>query len=138
LHVAFRTLRHLKELLLKVKIENEGIAGDGAYIDEIIDVHTESVNSTITPGNMIHMVGHKIKVEGEDAEIGVWFVSQADNARVKISEHLGINRSTELVGEIPLLTAGAYKVEVVTRFSGGGMLLKEARVIKGEQILTIA
>ena len=46
LHVAFRTLRHLKELLAKVKIENEGIAGDGAYIDEIIDVHTESLTRT--------------------------------------------------------------------------------------------
>jgi hypothetical protein len=119
LHVAFRALRHLKELLLKVKIENEGIAGDGAYIDEIIDVHTESVNGTLTPGNMIHIVGNKIKVEGEDPEIGVWFVSQADSARVKIAEHLGINRATEIVGEIPALTAGTYKLEVVTRFSRG-------------------
>jgi hypothetical protein len=138
LHVAFRTLRHLKELLLKVKIENEGIAGDGAYIDEIIDVHSEAVNSTITPGNMIHVTGHKIKVEGDDPETGVWFVSQADGTRVKIAEHLGINRASEIVGTIPALTAGMYQVEVVTRFSGGGMLLKEARVINGEQILTVA
>jgi hypothetical protein len=138
LHVAFRTLRHLKELLLKVKIENEGIAGDGAYIDEIIDVHTESVNSAITPGNMIHIVGNKIKVEGEDAEIGVWFVSQADSARVKISERLGINRATEIVGEIPALTAGPYKVEVVTRFTGSGVPLKELRTITTEPLLTVA
>ena len=67
LHVAFRTLRHLKELLLKVKIENEGLAGDGTYIDEILDVHTESINSALTPGNMVHILGHKIKVEGEDS-----------------------------------------------------------------------
>ena len=61
LHIAFRTLNHLKQLLLQVKIENEGLAGDGAYIDEIIDVHSESLNSAITPGNMIHIVGHKMK-----------------------------------------------------------------------------
>jgi hypothetical protein len=52
LHIAFRTLAHLKALLANVKIVNEGIAGDGAYIDEIIDVHTESLNSAITPGNI--------------------------------------------------------------------------------------
>jgi hypothetical protein len=125
-------------LLLKVKIENEGIAGDGAYIDEIIDVHTESVNSTITPGNMIHILGNKIKVEGDNSAYGVWFVSQADSARVKISEHLGINRATEIVGAIPALTAGAYKLEIVTQFSSGSFLLKEPRSITFPSILTVA
>jgi hypothetical protein len=138
LHVAFHTLRHLKELLLKVKIENEGVAGDGAYIDEIIDVHSRTVNSTLTPGGVFALAGHKIKVKGDKSECGVWFVSQADNARVKIAEHLRINRGNEIVGEIPALTAGTYKVEVVTCFSNGIRLLKEARVIKGVQILTVA
>jgi hypothetical protein len=138
LHVTFRTLRHLKELLLKVKIENEGIAEDGAYIDEILDVHTESINSVLTPGNMVHILGHKIKVEGGDPAIGVWFVNQADQARTQITEHLGINRSTELFGLIPALTAGTYKVEIVTLFTGSGVLLKEPRTIKGESSLTVA
>ena len=136
LHVAFRTLRHLKELLLKVKIENEGLAGDGAYIDEILDVHTESINSALTPGNMIHLLGNKIKVEGADPAVGVWFVSQADGARAQITEHLGINRDTELFGLIPALTPGTYKVEVVTQASRG-TALKEARVIRAEPVLTV-
>ena len=138
LHVAFRTLRRLKELLLKVKIENEGLAGDGAYIDEIIDIHTESLNSALTPGNMVHILGHKIKVEGADPSCGVWFVAQADGARVPITEHLGNNRSTELLGLIPPLTAGTYRLEVVTQYSNGTTLLKDPRVIKADPILTVA
>ena len=138
LHVAFRTLRHLKELLAKVKIENEGIAGDGAYIDEILDVHTESLNSVLTPGNMVHILGHKIKVDGESPEAGVWFVSLADNSRTKIAEHLGINRSSELVGVIPALSAGAYRLEVVTSFTDGTRPLKEARTIKAEPELLVS
>jgi hypothetical protein len=137
LHVAFRTLRHLKELLLKVKIENEGLAGDGAYIDEIIDVHSEAVNSVLTPGNMVHITGHKIKIEGDESECGVWFIAQADGARVKITEHLGNNRGNELLGLIPPLTAGTYKVEVITRFSGGSTALKEARIITAGPVLTV-
>ena len=137
LHVAFRTLRHLKELLLKVKIDNEGLAGDGAYIDEILDVHTESINSTLTPGNMIHILGHKIKVEGENPACGVWFVNQADSSRTQITEHLGINRSMELFGLIPALSAGTYRLEVATQYAGG-TLLKEPRLIKADPVLTVS
>jgi hypothetical protein len=137
LRVAFRTLARLKELLLKVKIENEGIAGDGAYIDEIQDVHSEALNGVLSPGNIVHILGHKIKVEGDDPECGVWFVNQADQSRTKISEHLAVNRGAELVGVIPPLGAGTYKLEVVTRFSHGTPL-KEARTIAAGPVLTVA
>jgi hypothetical protein len=137
LHVAFRTLGRLKELLLKVKIENEGLAGDGAYIDEIQDVHSESLNNALTPGNMVHILGHKIRVEGENPACGVWFVNQADQSRVPITEHLGINRSTELFGLIPPLSAGAWKLEVLTQYAGGTPL-KEPRVIKADPELTVS
>ncbi|MDR2516739.1 MAG: DUF4469 domain-containing protein [Spirochaetaceae bacterium] len=137
LHVAFRTLGRLKELLLKVKIENEGIAGDGAYIDEIQDVHSESLNSILTPGNMIHISGHKIKVDGEGPEIGVWFTAKADGARVKITGHLAVNRPAELVGVIPALTPGTYTMEVVTHYSSGTTTLKEPRSIKAGPELTV-
>jgi hypothetical protein len=137
LHVAFRTLRHLKELLLKVKIENEGLAGDGTYIDEIIDVHTEALNSALTPGNMVHILGNKIKVEGADPACGVWFVNQADNSRTQITEHLGINRSTELFGLIPALSTGTYRLEVVTQYSNGTTVLKVPRVINAEPALAV-
>ncbi|MDR2517300.1 MAG: DUF4469 domain-containing protein, partial [Spirochaetaceae bacterium] len=98
LHVAFRTLRRLKELLGKAKIENEGLAGDGAFIDEIQDIQSEALNSALTPGGMVHVLGHKIKVEGDDPSVGVWFAAEAEGARVKISERLAVNRSSELVG----------------------------------------
>jgi hypothetical protein len=138
LRVAFRTLRHLKELLLKVKIENEGLAGDGAYIDEILDVHTESLNSALTPGNMIRITGHKIKVEGDGPDVGLWFVNQGDQSRAKISEHLAVNRGAELVGVIPPLPAGTYRLEVVTKYTHGTTPLKEARTITTEPVLTVA
>jgi hypothetical protein len=76
-------------------------------------------------------------VEGEESACGVWFVNQADSARVKITEHLAVNRGAELVGVIPALTAGTYKLEVVTRFTHGSVPLKEARVIKAEPLLTV-
>jgi hypothetical protein len=67
----------------------------------------------------------------------VWFVSQADGARVKITEHLGINRSAEIFGLIPALPAGTYKLEVVTQFSSGSFLLKEPRTVFMPAVLTV-
>ena len=138
LHVAFRTLRHLKDLLLRVKIGNEGLAGDGAYIDEIIDVHTEALNSVLTPGNMVHILGSKIKVEGEDPACGVWFVNRADQSRTKISEHLGSNRSNEVLGLIPPLAAGTCTLEIVTQFTNGTRLLRDPRAVKADPELTVS
>ena len=138
LHVAFREMRHLKELLRKVKIETAGIAGDGACIEKIIDVRSGEANAALTPGNMVHIVGNKIKVEGDSPEVGVWFVSQADGERVKLAEPLGINRAAELVGTIPMLASGKYKAAVVTFFSGGAKPLKMPRVITAEPELIVA
>ena len=138
LHIAFRTLRHLKELLLRVKIENEGAAGDGAYIDEIIDIHSESLNSALSPGGMIHIVGHKLKVAGDNPACGVWFVNAGDGSRIKISEPLGINRTGELFGLIPPLAPQTCRLEVVTQFSNGTTLLKEPRTIKADPELLVS
>jgi hypothetical protein len=138
LHVAFRTLRHLKELLLKVKIENEGIAGDGAYIDEITDVTSEAINGTITPGGMFALAGHKIKIAGEHADCGVYFVSAASPAqRVKVTGNFAENTSTKIIGVIPVLTAGQWRVEAVTQYAGGTPL-KEPRVITAEPALAVS
>ncbi|GHV92025.1 hypothetical protein AGMMS50268_25280 [Spirochaetia bacterium] len=138
LHIAYRSLNRLKDLLHKVQIENEGIAGDGAYIDEIIDVHTDSLNSALSPGNMAHIMGNKIKVEGSGPEVGVWFVSEAaGNPRTRVSENLGLNKSSELMALIPALDAGTYKLEIVTHYAGGTPL-KEPRTIKAETLLTVS
>ncbi|GHU83170.1 hypothetical protein FACS189468_8100 [Spirochaetia bacterium] len=115
------------------------MAGDGAYIDEIIDVHTDSLNSALTPGNMARITGNKIKVEGSDAAVDVWFVSEAaGNARTQVTENLGINKSNEIMALIPNLSAGTYTLAIVTQFSNETVLLKELRTIKAEAALTVA
>jgi hypothetical protein len=136
--ISFRELAHLKALLAKVHVENEGLAGDGAYIDEVADAHTGSLNGALTPGNMVHITGHKIKVEGEGPEIGLWFAAQADGSRTRVTENLGINRPAEVMALIPALPPGKYRLEIVTRHSGGSIPLKAPRVIPAGPEFTVA
>ena len=68
----------------------------------------------------------------------MWFVNQADSSRTKITEHLGNNRSNEVLGLIPPLAAGTYRLEIVTCFTNGTKQLKEPRTIKAEPELTVS
>jgi hypothetical protein len=135
----FRVRAPLRTLVDFITIHVAGLAQVSGYIDEFIDVTTEAVNETLTPGGMFNLSGQKIKVAGNSADIGVYFVSETDPVqRVKVAGHLAHNSSTSLIGIIPALSAGAWKVEVVTQFTGSSnTYLKIPRTIAGSLILTV-
>jgi hypothetical protein len=135
----FRTRAPLRALAAHIAIDVEGLPDVGGYIDEFIDVTTEAVNESATPGGMFSLSGHKIKVAGDNADIGVYFVSAADaKERVKVAGHLAENTQAKVIGVIPALAAGTWKVEVVTQFASGGTLLKEPRTIESAFAVTVA
>ncbi|MDR2097337.1 MAG: DUF4469 domain-containing protein [Spirochaetaceae bacterium] len=134
----FRTLASLRSLAERIVVEVEGLADVQGYIDEFIDITTESVNETLTSGGMFNISGHKIKIAGDNPEVGVYFVPEANPAgRVKVSGHLAENTASKLIGVIPALGAGNWKVEVKTQFTVGGTFLKEPRTIESRFILTV-
>jgi hypothetical protein len=134
----FRIRAPLRALAKHIVVEVEGLADVQGYIDEFVDVSTEAVNETLTPGGEFSISGHKIKVVGDKPEVGVYFVSADDaSLRVKVSGHLAENTTSKLIGMIPVLSAGAWKVEVATQFASGGTLLKEPRVIEFKGELTV-
>jgi hypothetical protein len=134
----FRTRAPLRALAEHIVVEVEGIVDAQGYIDEFTDVSTESENEALTPGGIFSLAGHKIKVTGEDPETGVYFVSEADPAvRVKAGGHLAENAASKLIGTIPALSDGKWKVEIKTRFGGSGKDLKNTRTTESAFILTV-
>jgi hypothetical protein len=134
----FRTRAPLRALAEHIVVEVEGLADASGYIDEFIDISTEAINETLTPGGQFSISGHKIKVAGDSPEIGIYFVSVADPAlRVKVAGHLAENATTKLIGIIPALNAGAYTLEIITQYSSGSFFLKEPRVITFSPTLTV-
>jgi hypothetical protein len=135
----FRTLAALRALADRIVVEVEGLADVQGYIDEFIDVTTESVDETLTPGGQFSISGHKLKVAGDNPEVGVSFVPEADPAgRVKVSGHLAENTASKLIGIIPSLSAGKWKLEIKTQYSGGSGFLKEPRTLSFHGVLTVA
>ncbi|MDR0375207.1 MAG: DUF4469 domain-containing protein [Treponema sp.] len=131
----FRARAPLRNLAERVVVEVEGLASVAGYIDEFVDIESGAVNETLTPGGQFCVAGHKIKIAGDKAEVGVYFARADDPAQaVKAGGRLAENAASKLIGVIPALSAGAWLVEVKTQYSGGSGFLKEPRSIlfKGE------
>jgi hypothetical protein len=136
----FRILKPLRDLAAHIEVLIEGVADTGGYIAEITDVTTEAVNEALTPGGMFAIEGHKIKVAGDNADCGVYFTDAANPAqKIKVPGHLADNTASRIVGIIPALTAGKWKVEVVTQFNGSSSsFLKNPRTAASPAVFTVS
>ncbi|MDR2796795.1 MAG: DUF4469 domain-containing protein [Treponema sp.] len=107
-----------------------GNYGDLVEYVKQLDISSEAVNETITPGGQFSIARHKIKVAREEPEVGVCFVSAEDPAqRVKVSGHLVENAPSQVIGVIPALAARTWKVESLSQYTTGSAFLKEPRAI---------
>jgi hypothetical protein len=135
----FRTRAPLRAIASHIVVEVEGLANVQGYIDEFLDVTTESINETLTPKGQFSISGHKIKVAGDDAAVGIFFVMASDPTQyARVDVHLAENIATKVIGVAPDLPAGTWKVQIVTQYTHGSSQLKEPRVITFAEELTVA
>ena len=127
----------LRDELSSIEVEIMGLADTGLSIAQVTDVKTGSVNDLLTPGRNLKINGQKLKVAGDDEEVGICFVNQTSGERTKVDpSDLAINYPSELFIIIPELAAGTYKLQVTTRFSKP-TLLKEPRTAVFDKVLTV-
>ena len=65
----------MREALSHVGVEVLTVKDSGANIGLVIDTVTGLSNDTITPGDDIRIEGEKIRVSGEAAGVGVFFIA---------------------------------------------------------------
>jgi len=128
----------LRKEIANVNVEITGVSKVVFFIDEVTDIESESISDLLTPNRNLRISGSKIKIEGENAENGVYFVNQETEERVKVESKMPVNKRSELIVVIPGLATGTYKVEIVTQFSGNyNNPLKEPRTAVFDRILTV-
>lgn len=126
----------LRSTLASISVDVLGVAPTGPIIGKVEDSLSGTFDSVITPNNVIKITGNKIKVEGNDATVGLWFVNTADNSKTKV-EQLISNDPKEVVAMVPALPKGEYELQLVTQYSGGGKALKESRETVFELVLSV-
>ena len=122
-----------------VEVDVRGVADTDAHIAQVVDVRSHSINNIFTPSYDIRIIGNKLKVAGEDARNGVYFVKENDPAvRIPVpAEDIINNNPSELLIRCPAGLSGEYRLEVVTQYSKGH-LLNEPKTVVFDRVLTAA
>ena len=127
----------LRKEIPNVTVQIMGIGDSSIVISHVVDSKTGSVNDMITPGGTLKIKGGKLKIAGDNPDIGVYFEDQHNNRYKVEANDIIVNNPSELIVMIPSLPAGSYKLVVNTQFSQGANLLKEPRMTVYDKILTI-
>jgi len=128
----------LRKELAAVTVEITGVADTSAYIAQVVDVKTGSVNDLITVGRNLKITGSKIKIAGNNPTNGIYFVDNVTNESIKVdATDIVTNNPSELIIIIPPLTLGEYRIEIVTQYSSSNAVLKEPRTAVFDKPLTV-
>lgn len=129
--------KQVREALAKVKTINNGAKADVARIDLVTDTITKMTDGSITPNKYIRIEGERIKVVGDEAVVGVFFVSE-DGSKTTKAETIYIQNDPKcVVACVPALADGNYMLQILTQFSRGNLLLKEVRTINYDKLLKV-
>ena len=125
----FRTMSALRRLAQSIAIEIDGFADVDAYIDEFVDTEDHTRNNWYLPGNLFALSGNKIKIEGDDPGVGMFFVPADGGTPVKVTR-FNENSPSSIHGITPDCDFDNCRIEIRTQYSGtSGRFLKTTRVI---------
>lgn len=123
----------LKEALSKVKTEKTQAADTSPYITQVTDVVSGKVNSQLTAGGIVELIGARLKFDPKDNTQGIFFIPEADGTEVRAAI-IAENKPARLLAVIPSdLPVGNRYIEVRTKIIGSSQkskTLKAGRFFK--------
>jgi hypothetical protein len=126
----FHTLKPMRELTSLVEIVISGHVDEPAFMAEFRDMEDpDSPENMYAPGNVGEILGQRIKIEGPEAEVGLWIVPvTAPQDRQKV-ERVISNTAGRIEFIVPDTYYAEHRLEIRTRFSGSPTPLHTLRVI---------
>ncbi len=123
----------------QTEVEILGEMPDVMYILQVVNMQIKVADNTLSRGRNVQVEGAYIKVAGEDPSVGVYLVNVDNGAETKLeAEYVVTNEPSKLMLLIPAdLAEGAYRLKVVTQFTGASKLLKSPREAVFGQELTV-
>jgi len=132
----FRTLSKLRRLISQITVSVEGVADASGWIDEFRDADMDEINSVFVPGDICIVQGNKIKLAGDDPQVGLYFVPVDDPSKAVKVTRIVENTATKIIGVAPQTEYQRNRIEIRTQYLGStSVFLKAPRVITGLFIL---
>ena len=108
--------KRLRDALKNVKVINMGAKASVARIGLVTDTATGLFDGSITINDDIEITGNNIKITGDDAVVGVFFVAE-DGTTTKVTRRFTQNDPSKVLARVPALADGSYTLRIVTQFS---------------------
>jgi hypothetical protein len=139
LSIKFSPTSELREEVKSAKVNVRGMAASGTFINMLTDVASGETNSRLTRGGGVNLTGSKLKIDGDDASVGVSLINQTTNDVVAIPrKSILVNDPSKITFIVPAdLAEGDYKLSITTQFAGASKLLKEARSFTYDYVLNV-
>lgn len=90
-------------------------------IDGVYDWGTKSKEGLLTPGDVLEVVGDRLKIYDNLNEEGVFFVNQLDGKETQVVQ-LRVNQKKTLTFRVPELKTGNYRLEIRNTHHSGRSL----------------
>jgi len=118
-------------------VDVRGMAEIGTVINSVTDVTSGEVNTRLTPGGGVNLVGSKIKIAGDNAANGITLTNQTTSESTVIALNtILVNDPSKVSFVVPAtLAKGDYKLSITTQYSTAAQLLKEPRTFTFDYIL---
>jgi hypothetical protein len=127
----------LRKEIPNIKVNITGVGDSGILISHVVDSKSGAVNDIITPGGTLKIKGGKLKIAGDNPDIGISFEDQNGNIIKVEQKDIIVNKPSELIIQIPNLTPGKYQLTICNQFANG-VLLKEPRTAVYDKVLSVA
>ena len=130
------------ELRNAVRASSVNLRGDakvGTAISKVIDVVSGEINSTLTPGGAVNIIGSKIRIAGDNPLNGISLINQTNQEVYPIPvSAVAINDPSKITFVVPAdLPAGDYMLRIATQFSSTNILLNEPRIYNFDSVLAV-
>lgn len=136
LGVSYNPGKILRKLLADTGVNVTKVATTGPVIGKVYDPMSDTTNDQLTPSQPIKIMGSNLKVLGDPAIAGVFFIKDADKTSTR-SPLIVTNIPSELTVMVPPLAEGLYSVQVVTSYANGSKQTKEPRAANFPILLTV-
>lgn len=113
----------MRNQIPNIDVDILGLATTGASILRITDLKSGSINDRITTGRNLKITGKQLKLAGDDAANGIFFINAETQARTVVDANdIIINKALQLIILVPDLPSGQYYLELISQYSRSGLL----------------
>lgn len=113
------------------KVEVVNSTKDKLIFDYVYDYSSDSTNKLITANKLLLLKGNKLKVTGNDASVGVYFINHDTHETFKVHNNDIIkNNPKSLLLLAPPLTKGKYSINIVTQNNWGSKNNNSTKTIR--------